>query len=421
LRKYQNDGKLDLMFRALRPVLFCLAAAVPAVALRVTGVHPSAPLAIVIFGLGVVAASFVLAWAAEAAEVDISGGLAIALLAVIAVLPEYAVDLYFAHTAGSQPEYVAYAAANMTGSNRLLLGLGWSSVVLVSLYVASKRSGRSIRALVLETGYRRELGFLAIASVVAFVIPLTGQIHLLLGIALLAFFGYYLWRAAMSGHDEEPDLIGPAARIGDLATWQRRTAVIGMFLISAAVILACAKPFANSLVEGGQALGIDQFLLVQWLAPLASEAPEFIVAILFAWRGKGGAALGLLISAKVNQWTLLIGSLPIAYGIGGGPAALPLDGRQVEEFLLTATQTLLGIAVLLTLRFPRWAAWTLLALFAVQFAIPGQTGRYVLSGIYLVLAVIALVRHRRQILPTLAATFRPALKMADRSRELVGS
>jgi cation:H+ antiporter len=179
------------MPRALRPVFLCLAAAIPAVALRLSGAHPSAPLAIVVFGLGVIAASFVLAWAAEAAEVDISGGLAIALLAVIAVLPEYAVDLYFAHRAGSDPAYVQYAAANMTGSNRLLLGLGWSSVVLISLYVASRRSGRSVKALVLDSGYKRELGFLGIASVVAFVIPVTGQIHLVLGIGLLAFFGYY--------------------------------------------------------------------------------------------------------------------------------------------------------------------------------------------------------------------------------------
>ena len=76
-----------------------------------------------------------------------------------------------------------YAAANMTGSNRLLLGLGWSSVVLISLYVASRRSGQSVKALVLESGYRRELGFLAIAGVVAFIIPVTGEIHLVLGIA----------------------------------------------------------------------------------------------------------------------------------------------------------------------------------------------------------------------------------------------
>ena len=404
------------MFRALRPVLVLLVVAIPAVALRLTGTHPPALASMLIFGLAVVAASFVLAWAAEAAEVDISGGLAIALLAVIAVLPEYAVDLYFAHTAGSNPDYVQFAAANMTGSNRLLLGLGWSSVVLLSLYVASRRSGQSIKTLVLESGYRRELGFLAIAGVVAFVIPVTGEIHLVLGILLLAFFAYYLYRAAVSEHDDEPDLIGPAATIGGLPTVQRRITVIGMFLGAAGVILASAEPFADSLVASGHALGIDQFLLVQWLAPLASEAPEFIVALLFAWRGKGAAALGLLISAKVNQWTLLIGSLPIAYGIGGGPLALHLDGRQIEEFLLTATQTLLGIAVLLSLRFPRWAAWTLVGLFAVQFAVPGQTGRYVLSAIYLVLAIIAAVRNRQYLIPTLTSPFRRTEKPADAER-----
>lgn len=404
------------MFRALRPVLLLLVVAIPAVVLRLTGTHLSALPSMLLFGAAVVAASFVLAWAAEAAEVDISGGLAIALLAVIAVLPEYAVDLYFAHTAGSNPDYVQFAAANMTGSNRLLLGLGWSSVVLISLSVASRRSGRSVKALVLETGYRRELGFLAIAGVLAFVIPVTGEIHLVLGILLLTFFAYYLYRAAVSEHDDEPDLIGPAAKIGGLPTVSRRITVIAMFLVAAGVILASAEPFADSLVESGRALGIDQFLLVQWLAPLASEAPEFIVALLFAWRGKGAAALGLLMSAKVNQWTLLIGSLPIAYGIGGGPLALHLDGRQIEEFLLTATQTLLGIAVLLSLRFPRWAAWTLLGLFAVQFAVPGQTGRYVLSGIYLVLAIVAAIRNREYVVATVTSPFRRTEKPADAER-----
>lgn len=66
----------------------------PALITRVGGLHPSPVLALVIYGAAVVAASFVLAWAAEAAQIDVSGGLAIAVLALIAVLPEYAVDLY---------------------------------------------------------------------------------------------------------------------------------------------------------------------------------------------------------------------------------------------------------------------------------------------------------------------------------------
>jgi cation:H+ antiporter len=399
--------------KLLRPLGFCLALTLPALVLRFSGASPSPLVALVLFGMAVVAASFVLAWAAEAAQVDISGGLAIAILAVIAVLPEYAVDLYFAYTAGSNPEYVAYAAANMTGSNRLLLGLGWSVVVLIGLAIAKKRTGKTVRELTLDSGYRVELGFLAIASVVAFVIPLTGQISLVLGCALLGFFVFYLLKVSRA-EVEEPDLVGPAATIGALPQRARRILVVALFVFAAAVILACAEPFAHNLIAAGTQLGIDQFLLVQWLAPLASEAPEFIVAILFAIRGNGAAAIGTLISSKVNQWTLLVGSLPLAYLVGGGGAALRLDARQVEEFLLTATQTLLGVAALLALRFPRWAAWTLLALFAVQFALPGQTARYILCGVYAVIALAALIRNRRHILPTLAAPFGSAPDDAGR-------
>ena len=409
------------MLRAVRPVLLCLLLVVPAIVLRLSGAQPAAPVALLIYGGAVVAASFVLAWAAEAAEVDISSGLAVALLAVIAVLPEYAVDLYFAYRAGERPEYVQYAAANMTGSNRLLLGLGWSVVVLISLFLASRQSGRPVKMLILHHRYRLELGFLLVASLIALVIPLTGEIHLVLGIALLGFFVFYLIRVSRGDGtgNEERELIGPAARIGSLTPSQRRPLVVAMFAGSALAILACAEPFAEALVGSGTALGIDHFLLVQWLAPLASEAPEFIVAILFAVRGKAAMALGILISAKVNQWTLLIGSLPVAYGLGGGSAALVLDSRQVEEMVLTTTQTLMGVAILLMLRFPRWAAWTLLGLFAVQFAIPGTQGRYLISAVYAVIAFVSLINFRHQILPTLTAPFRRTVPARTRQPDSV--
>ena len=288
----------------------------PALVLRFGGLHPAPVLSLVIYGAAVVAASFLLAWAAEAAQIDVSGGLAIAVLALIAVLPEYAVDLYYAYTAGSNPEYAQYAAANMTGSNRLLMGIGWPIVVLVSLYVARRVTGKPVTQMVLDPGNRVELGFLMVAGVAAFIIPVTGQINLVFGIALLAWFGFYLYKLTR-GDVEEPELIGTAAAIGALPQRNRRTGVIALFVLAAAVILACAEPFAESLVGAGTQLGIDKFLLVQWLAPLASEAPEFIIAIIFAARGKGTAAIATLISSKVNQWTLLVGSLPIAHMAGG--------------------------------------------------------------------------------------------------------
>lgn len=388
----------------LRSVCITALFMAPALITRVGGLHPSPVLALAIYGAAVVAASFVLAWAAEAAQIDVSGGLAIAVLALIAVLPEYAVDLYYAYVSGHVPEYTQYAAANMTGSNRLLMGLGWPVVVLLALAVARKTSGRPVNLLSLEPSNRIELGFLTVAGMVAFVISASGQIHLALGIALLAWFGFYLFTISR-GEAEEPDLVGTAAAIGMLPKHLRRSTVVTMFVLAASVILLCAEPFANSLVSAGTQLGIDQFLLVQWLAPLASEAPEFIIAAIFAARGKGTAAIATLISSKVNQWTLLIGSLPLAHLAGGGGFSLVLDARQVEETLLTATQTMMGVALILALRFHRATAWALLALFVVQFPITSTHGRLILCGVYGVLAIAGLIVNRHHIIATIRSPF----------------
>jgi cation:H+ antiporter len=377
---------------------------IPALVLRILRIEVEPILGLLIYGSAVVGASFVLAWAAEAAQVDVSGSLAVAVLAVIAVLPEYAVDLYYAFTAGHVPEYTQYAAANMTGSNRLLMGLGWPVVVLVSVLVARRTSGRTLDGLELETSNRVEIGFLMFAGVAAIVIPISGRIHIAFGIALLGWFGFYLYKLSR-GDVEEPELIGTAAALGALPDRVRRIAVAALFLIAAAVIVTCAKPFADNLIGAGIKLGIDRFLLVQWLAPLASEAPEFIIATIFASRGKGDIAISTLISAKVNQWTLLVGSLPVAFMLGGGSAAMHVDGRQIEEIVLTGAQTLMGVALLLGLRFQRWTAWALLVLFVVQFPLTSTEGRLVLSGVYAAIAVVALVRYRRELPATLAAPF----------------
>ena len=68
--------------------------------------HPDLahPVEALLFGLAIVGAAFMLSWAAEVAQLDISAGLAIAVLAFIAVLPEYAVDMVFAWKGGNDFE-----------------------------------------------------------------------------------------------------------------------------------------------------------------------------------------------------------------------------------------------------------------------------------------------------------------------------
>ncbi len=131
-----------------------------------------------------------------------------------------------------------------------------------------------------------------------------------------------------------------------------------------------AGPFALSLIGAARTLGISEFLIIQWLGPLASETPEVVIMVLFTLSLRPGYALGALISDKINQWTLLVGSLPIVYSLGAGRLlALPLDGRQREEFFLTAAQSLFAVALLLRLRFGLRSAGILLALFLGQLVI----------------------------------------------------
>ena len=100
---------------------------------------------------------------------------------------------------------------------------------------------------------------------------------------------------------------------------------------------SCRPPFEDgekSLVATGKGMGIDEFLLVQWVAPLASESPEFIVAFLFALKGAAAAGMGTMISSKVNQWTLLVGALPAAFALSGGHlGAMHLDTRLIVELI----------------------------------------------------------------------------------------
>ena len=125
-------------------------------------------------------------------------------------------------------------------------------------------------------------------------------------------------------------VITDVGTLGTLPRLQRRLSIIVLLLAAAATIFAAAEPFAEGLVHSGVQLGIDEFLLVQWLAPLASEAPEFLFAGILAYRGRAGVAMGALLSSKVNQWTLLIGGLPLAYSLSGGH----LEGLLEQRFNL---------------------------------------------------------------------------------------
>jgi len=418
-------------------------AAAPALALRVTGSHPAPLPAAVVYGVAVIGGAFLLAWGAEVAQLDISAGLAIALLALIAVLPEYAVDFVFTWKAGDAFEsmgrcefggtnHCENALANMTGGNQLLIGVGWSLVVLLGAYrLRQARRGQGPRSIPpgvdvndteveLERSHAVEISFLVLATLYGLTLAFKETLSLVDAVVLVLLFGAYMVRVARAPA-EEPHLVGPAQLIGALPVRQRRAAVVGLFVAAVVIILAVAEPFAEGLVDVGHEFGINEFVLISIVAPLASESPELLVAGLFAWRLNTNAGLGTLVSSKVNQWTLLVGTLPIVFAVASASRhGLPIGAEQREELWVTAAQSAFAVAVLMNRRISVTEALTMLSLYLANLvsrtfpAAIHDEARILVGIVYLVLAAVVIVRNRRAVRPLLHDGFRaPYAELAD--------
>jgi cation:H+ antiporter len=391
-----------------------MAAIVPGIVIRITG-GPSL-LAAGLLGLAVVGASLLLTWGAEIAQLDLSPAVAIAGLALVAVLPEYVVGATFAFrggrtgcrvlAGGDSPCHLALA--NMMGANRLLIGVGWSLVVLLAWWRTRTRRGQLLRGVVLGRRHAVELSFLAVASVWCLLLPFRHSVGLVDTAVLLLVFLLYGLRV-LRAPAGEPELEGVAAQVGALAPPVRRAIVLAFLLGAGAVIFACANAFADALVASGSTLGVSDTFLVQWLAPLASEAPELTVAGIYAWRLRAPLGLSALVSSKVNQWTLLVGSLPIAFAVASGSLhGLPLDHSVRQELALTAAQSVFGVAVLGNMEVSTAEAISLFSLFAAELvigtAVPGT--RIGFSTLYLVAGVAVLVVKRRDTVTLVQDGFR---------------
>lgn len=392
--------------KGFRPFIFAILATIPGVCLRIFDIHINPLLMTVITAVAIFCASFLLTWACEVMQLDIPQAVAVAAVALIAVLPEYAVDIYFTWMAGQYPEseYVHYAIANMTGANRLLIGIGWSAVII--LYIIKFR--KKVR---LEEDHKTEIFFLALATLYAFIIPIKGTLTLIDSLILIGIFIWYIVLIIKKPIVDE-EIHGPAVAVANLPKKKRIAVTWGIFAIAALVILADAEIFSESLVASGKLLGINEFLLVQWLAPIASEAPEFIVAITFVLRGNAGIALGSLVSSKLNQWTLLVGMIPIVYAISSGTTTpMPLATNQLHELLLTAAQSAFAIALICGLVVGLKSAFALLILFMAQFLSPFYEGLFAglfngidprdsalmfFSGIYIALSILFIVLHPKK-------------------------
>ena len=356
--------------------------------IKILGLSLNVYLLTLLSGIAIISSGFILSIASETAQKDIPRSFATVFLALIAILPEYAVDIYLAYQGGKDPQYAHYALANMTGANRLLVGAFWPIVVLV--FVLSKLKEKIYE---IELDIHLEKILLLIATIYGFFIAIKSSITIFDAIALILIFLIYSYLASKQEHIE-PEFEGDIQRfITNLEKPKRILTYVLLFIYAGIGILLSAKPFAEGLIEIGKNLGIDEFFLIQWVAPFASESPEFVIVLILALRGFGSWAIGTLISSEVNQLTLLIATIPIAFSVGAGSISVfLLDNNQVVEVLLTVSLSLFAIMIILNDRFHIIEAVLILTAFIITFF--AKSYHFEISIFLIILSVLILVITR---------------------------
>lgn len=395
------------------PLLICAACAAPGVILKLASIHAPAGVEAACFGGTILASAFVLTWASEAAQKDVPRAFAVVILSLIAVLPEYAVDVVIAYKAAHDPAQRGLAIANMTGANRLLVGLAWPLVWFLTAWKIRRPKIRTPRELGLE------VTMLVISSLIVSAMAFTGHLTILHGCILALVFLFYAFLSIRAGA-EEAHGVGPALALMEMPTAKRRTSVILLLLSAAGAILIVAEPFKDALEHTSRALGISEYVVIQWIAPLASEAPEVVVAILLVLEKRSTEALAVLVASKVNQFTLLVGCIPFAYGIARGDGApLELDHHQVAEIGVTGAQTLFAAATVANRTLGKKGGLSLFTLFLLQLGVSGflefkydgvdkdhyeTMSRWSFAALYATCAVGLAIHQRRDVVRMLKVT-----------------
>lgn len=341
--------------------------------------------------------ALMIAWAAESAQYFVAQGFALAMLAWMQTLPEFAVEAVLAWH-----QQTHLLLANLTGALRLLTGLGWPAIYATAAFAHRRASGKPLRRITLDEHHSVEVVGLLVALLYAPVIALKGSLTVYDAAVLLAIYAAYLW-ILQTLPSEDRETIDELETIPRTIVLARRPfrilAIAALFAAGGALIYFNAEPFLASLLAVAALAGVPAFVFVQWIAPLVSEFPEMLSTLYWARRSdRAPMALMNMVSSNINQWTLLAAMLPIVYSISmGAVTPMTFDVQQRMELWLTLGQAAVALVFLIHMEL----AWREAAALAVLFAIPfvNSAAEPVITWIYFGWATFEVVRmligHRK--------------------------
>ena len=320
-------------------------------------------------------ASILIAWAAESAQFFISQGFALAMLAWLQTLPEFAVEAVLAWK-----QQTPLLLAGLTGALRLLTGLGWPMIYCTAAFFYRRKNKQPLRAIRLGDEHCVEVvGLLAPLVYISWV-WWKASLTVWDGLVLTLFYAAYLF-VVSKVPPQEAEGIEDLERVSKFVVQQkpalRNILIFMLFAAGGALIYFLAEPFLGSLLAVSALIGVPSFVFVQWVAPFVSEFPEKVSAFYWA-RTITGAPMAMMnmVSSNINQWTLLPAMLVLVFSVSHGRiTAIQFDSQQELELLMTLGQALVGMMFLIDMKMDWWEATLLFFLWLFQFVLsPVQPG-----------------------------------------------
>jgi len=342
--------------------------------------------------------AFAIGWAAEAAQYFISKGLALAILAWLQTLPEFAVEAVIAWH-----QDIHLMLANLTGSLRLLIGLAWPMIFFTRvIFKKNEVFKERFSPIHLEASDSASILGLLLPLIYFVWVYIKNSLTFWDALVLLSFYLIYLWwvnKVPPEEMEEVSDMPFVPRKILSMSPFFRTLSILVLFVGGGLLLYFCVEPFLESMLGIAMMFGISEFVFIQWLSPFLSEFPEKLTAFNWSRReGKAGMALMNMVSSNVNQWTLLIALMMFVFCYSKGSiTGFEFDDHQRKELVLTWIQSLLAFFMLIDMRFRWYEAVLLFVLWFIQFLIPSI--RSEITWVYVALCLlyfVLLLLNRRE-------------------------
>jgi cation:H+ antiporter len=380
-----------------------------ALLLFVVPLYHSSPWAALWTVPAILIASLLITWGAESAQFFVAQGFALAILAWMQTLPEFAVEAVLAWR-----QQTVLLMANLTGALRLLTGLAWPMIYATAAFMHRRRTGHHLRSIQLSPHHSVEVVGLLFPLLYAVAIWYKASLHVYDAVVLVALYAAYLWLLSKLPPEEREGIEEletiPRSIVLAPRRW-RMLAIAGCFFVGGLLIYFTAEPFLGSLVAIAGAIGIPTFVVIQWLAPVISEFPELASTFYFARQEKNAStAIMNIASSNINQWTLLMAMLPVVFSLSRGTvSSFSLDPEQRLELLLTIGQSFVAMIFLVNMRIEWWEAVSMFLLFAAQFVLPALFGDqvkiWITAAFFIWTAAVVLEIVLRRRVPNALARF----------------